>query len=88
MIRPVATEFALFLAPFVLYALFLWATSAGVLDPASWSFPRLAWLTITAFLLMIGSFIVLAQWSGVPPGQTYFPAHIDKDGKLVPAETR
>ena len=32
MIRPVFTEIALFLTPFVLYAVFLWATRAGVLD--------------------------------------------------------
>ena len=30
MIRPVLTELALFLTPFVLYAVFLWATRAGV----------------------------------------------------------
>ena len=88
MIRPVATEIALFVTPFVLYALFLFATRAGVLDPASWALPKLAWLTIAALVLMIGSFLVLSQWSGVPPGQTYIPAHIDKDGKFVPAETR
>ena len=28
MIRPVLTELALFLAPFVVYAIFLWATRA------------------------------------------------------------
>ena len=44
MIRPVFTEMALFLTPFVLYAVFLWATRAGVLDPSSWSLARLAWL--------------------------------------------
>ena len=32
MIRPIFTEVALFVAPFVAYALFLWATRAGVLD--------------------------------------------------------
>ena len=37
MIRPVLTEIALFLAPFVVYAVFLWATRAGVLHPDSWS---------------------------------------------------
>jgi hypothetical protein len=33
MIRPVLTEVALFLAPFAAYAVFLWATRAGVLSP-------------------------------------------------------
>jgi hypothetical protein len=32
MVRPILTELALFLAPFVLYAVYLWATRAGVLD--------------------------------------------------------
>src|ERR1700719_2554082 len=31
MIRPVLTEIALFLAPFLIYAVFLWATQEGVL---------------------------------------------------------
>ena len=33
MIRPVLTELALFLVPFAVYAMFLWATRARVLDP-------------------------------------------------------
>ena len=66
MIRPVLTEFALFLAPFVIYAIYLWATRAGVLHPESWPLPTLMWLTIVALLLMAGSFIVLAQWGGEP----------------------
>ncbi len=88
MIRPVLTELALFLAPFVAYAVYLWATRAGVMDPASWSLGRIGWLLIAAFVLMIGSFIVLAQWNAVPPGSTYIPAHFDKDGNFVPGETK
>lgn len=87
MIRPVFTEIALFLAPFVAYAIFLWATKAGVLHPDSWTLPRIAWLVIAALALMIGSFIVLAQWGGSPPGSTYIPAHIE-DGHFVPGETK
>jgi Family of unknown function (DUF6111) len=83
MIRPVLTELALFLTPFVIYAIFLWATRTGVLDPAQWSLSRLAWLVIAALLLMIGSFVVLAHFSGSRPGATYTPAHI-QDGVLVP----
>jgi heme/copper-type cytochrome/quinol oxidase subunit 3 len=87
MIRPVLTEFALFAAPFAAYALYLWATRAGVLDPAHWSLGRLAWLVIAALLLVIGSFVVLAHWGGAPPGSKYVPAHIE-DGNLVPGETK
>lgn len=87
MIRPVLTEIALFLAPFLVYAVFLWATQAGVLHPKSWSLPRVTWLVIAALVLMIGSFIVLAQWGGSAPGSTYVPAHIE-DGQFVPGETK
>ncbi len=83
MIRPVLTEIALFLAPFAAYAVFLWATRAGVLDPASWPLPRLLWLTIVALVLLLGSFLVIAQFSHFPPGSSYMPAHIE-DGRLVP----
>jgi hypothetical protein len=87
MIRPVLTELALFLAPFVAYALFLWATRAGVLDVSAWSLPRLLWLTISALVLVIASFLMLAQFSGAPPGSTYVPAHME-NGRLVPGAER
>jgi heme/copper-type cytochrome/quinol oxidase subunit 3 len=87
MIRPVLTEIALFLTPFLVYAIFLWSTRAGVLDPAQWTLPRLAWLVIVALLLMIGSFVVLAHFGGSPPRSSYTPAHIE-DGVLVPGQTK
>ena len=87
MIRPVLTELALFLTPFVVYAIFLAATRAGVLDPAQWTLPRIGWLVIASLILMIGSFIVLAHFTGAPPGSIYTPAHIE-DGVLVPGQTR
>jgi len=87
MIRPVLTELALFLTPFALYAIFLVATRAGVMDASSWSWSTLAWLTIAALALVVGSFIVIAQFSGAPPGSTYVPAHIE-DGKFVPGTTQ
>ena len=83
MLRPLLTETVLFLTPFAAYALFLWATRAGVLHPVSWSLPVLGWLTAVALVLMIGSFFVIAQFTGAPPGSTYVPAHIE-NGKLVP----
>ena len=88
MIRPALTEIALFLAPFVLYAAFLVATNAGVLHPESWAPRRLVSLVIAALVLTIGSFVVLAQFSGAPPGSTYVPAHVDEHGKFVPGHTR
>jgi uncharacterized protein DUF6111 len=87
MIRPVMTELALFLAPFAAYAVFLWATRSGVVHPQSWSLPVLGWLTIAALVLMIGSFVVLAQFSGSPPRSTYQPAHLE-NGRLVPGRMK
>jgi len=87
MIRPVLTEFWLFLTPFVLYAIFLWATRADVLHPDQWRLPTLAWLTLASLGLIIISFIFFAQFSGSPPGSTYVPAHFE-DGKFVPGQTK
>jgi hypothetical protein len=87
MIRPLFTEVALFVVPFLVYALFLWATRSGVLDAAAWSPPRLAWLLIVALGLMVGSFIGLAEFGGAPPRSTYVPAHVDA-GKVQPGVTR
>jgi uncharacterized protein DUF6111 len=87
MIRPLATEIGLFLLPFVLYAAFLVATRARVLQWKAWTPRRLASLVIVSLLLMVGSLLVLAQFSGSPPGSTYVPAHIE-NGKFVPGATR
>ena len=87
MIRPFLTEIGLFLIPFVIYAGFLVATRAGVLDPAAWTLRRIGGLVIVSLLLMIGSFLLLAQFSGAPPGSTYVPAHLD-GGKFVPGTTQ
>ncbi len=87
MIRPILLEISLFLAPFAAYALFLAAARAGVLHPESWSVTRLAWLTAAALVLMLGSFVVMAQFSGSAPHSTYIPAHVES-GKFVPGATR
>jgi hypothetical protein len=87
MIRPVFTEIALFAAPFVLYAVFLWATKAGIMDIESWPLSRLAWLTIVALVLVVGSFIFFAHFSGSRPGSAYIPAHLE-NGKFVPGTTK
>jgi hypothetical protein len=87
MIRPVLTELVLFVAPFVLYAVFLWATKAGVMDLESWPLSRIAWLTMAALGLVLGSFIYFAHFSGAPPGSNYVPAHME-NGKFVPGQTR
>jgi hypothetical protein len=87
MIRSISTEFGLFLTPFVLYAGFLFATRVGVLHPSAWTMQRVAALFIASLLLVIGSFVVLAKFSGAPPNSAYVPAHIE-NGKFVPGTTK
>ena len=83
MIRPVLTELAIFLIPFVAYALFLIATRSGVLASSSWPMHLVAKLVLGSLLLVIISFVLMAHFSGAPPDSTYIPAHIE-NGKLVP----
>ena len=70
----------------MLYAVFLWATRAGVLDPEHWS--------LAACLARLSPALVAddrqlrragANFSGAPPGSTYVPAHIE-NGELVPGD--
>ncbi len=82
MIRPVLTEIGIFLIPFVVYAVFLIATRSELFDKTSWPLPIVGWLTVGALVMVVFSFVLLANFSGAPPGSTYVPAHIE-DGKLV-----
>ena len=43
----------------------------------------IAKLVIGSLLLVIVSFVLLANFSGAPPNSTYVPAHIE-NGRLVP----
>ena len=87
MIRIGLTEIALFAAPFVLYGIFLWATRAGIADAKVWPLSRLIWLAVSAVVLMVGSFVYFADFTGAPPGATYVPAHME-NGKLVPGTVK
>ncbi len=82
MIRPVLTEVGIFLIPFAVYALFLIATRSGVFASSSWPAHLIAKLVLGSLLLVVLSFVMLAQFSGAPPNSTYVPAHIE-NGRLV-----
>jgi hypothetical protein len=84
MIRPVLTELALFAAPFVAYAAFLWFTKTSVLDRVHWPAKMVLTLTIVALLLMIGSFLYLGHFAGMPHDGVYVPAHVDEQGRFIP----
>ena len=83
MIRQAATEIGIFLIPFAVYALFLVATRSGLLVQTAWPIHRVARLVLASLLLVILSFVMLANFSGSPPNSTYFPAHVE-NGRLVP----
>lgn len=87
MIRPALTEIGIFLIPFAAYALFLLVTRSGLLIPASWPIHLLARLLLGSLLLVIASFVLLADFSGAPPNSTYIPAHL-VNGRLVPGAER
>ncbi len=87
MIRPVLTEVGIFLIPFAVYALFLLVTRSGLFAQASWPLHMLAKLLIGSFVLVIVSFVLLAQFSGAPPHSTYVPAHME-NGRLVPGASQ
>ncbi len=83
MIRPALTEIGIFLIPFAVYVLFLVATRSGLLVFSSWPAVVVGRLLVVSLLLVLLSLIMLAQFSGAPPGSTYFPAHLE-NGRLVP----
>jgi hypothetical protein len=87
MIRPILIELSLFLLPFAAYAVFLFASRAGVLDPQAWTPRALAWMAGIGLVLMVVSFFAIAHFTGAPPGGTYVPAHME-DGKFVPGELK
>jgi hypothetical protein len=87
LIRLFTLETALLVAPFVAYALFLWATRAGVLHPDSWPTRVLAVLGLIAVALTAAGFVMVAEYTGTPKNSTYVPAHIE-NGRLVPGSTK
>jgi hypothetical protein len=83
MIRPALSEVGIFLIPFVIYALFLIVTRSGLLAQSSWPLHLIGKLMVGSLILVVISFILLANFSGGAPHSTYVPAHIE-NGKLVP----
>jgi hypothetical protein len=85
MIRQLVIGLALFLAPFAIYWLFLWAArpAPGQDKASGWTPVAFGWLTIASLLLLIAGFVVWAAYGGAPPGATYVPAHME-NGRFVP----
>src|SRR5262249_2122951 len=73
-IRLFSIEVALFLAPFVAYALFLWAAREGILHPKEWSVPVLFALSLMAVALTAAGFAFIAEYGGAPAHSPLPPA--------------
>ena len=87
MIRPLLTEIVIFLIPFAIYALFILMSRANVMHASSWPLHIVARLVFGSLLLVIVSLVLLAHFSGAPPGSTYTPAHIE-NGRLIPGSEK
>jgi uncharacterized membrane protein len=87
MIRPALTEVGIFLIPFVVYALFLVASRAGLVTQNSWPLHMVAKLAAVAVVLVAISLVLLARLSTAPINSTYVPAHVD-NGKFIPGAER
>jgi hypothetical protein len=88
MARTIFTEIALFIAPFAIYAAMLYLTKRDARDRDNWGAKVVAWLAFAGVILVAISLIWFSHYGGYRPGSTYVPAHIDKDGKLVPGYTK
>lgn len=83
MLRVVGFHIFMFLLPFIVYGFYLYFTRLDPLKRESWEHSPLYFLTLGGLVLTIGSFFVLAAFTGAGPGGTYVPARIE-DGRLVP----
>jgi hypothetical protein len=87
MARTALIELLLFIAPFAIYAIALFATRRDARDVAHWHARMLATLASIGLVLVIGGLIYFAHFGGAPPGGVYEPAHLE-DGRLVPGRIK
>jgi hypothetical protein len=82
MLRAVLEPAALFLSPFVLFAIYLAVQARYPLAVEHWTRSRISTLTLIGLAVAILGMVLLALYA--PRGQgTYIPAHL-KNGVLVP----
>ncbi len=87
MARTVLIESLLFLSPFAIYAMVLFATSRDVREAEHWTLRMLTILAIIGFSLVIAGLVLFAHFGGAPPGAEYEPAHME-NGKLIPGRLK
>jgi hypothetical protein len=87
MARTILTELLLFLVPFALYALVLYASRRDARDREHWPVRRVASLAIAGFVLVIGGLLYFAHFDRAPTTGVYEPARYE-DGKLIPGRIK
>ncbi|NNM71007.1 DUF6111 family protein [Enterovirga aerilata] len=81
MIRVILTEGLLFLAPFLVFGLFLMLQRRKVLDVEHWSGP-IVWLAMAGLLLVLASFLYKGFFTE-RPAAGFEPPHME-NGQFVP----
>ena len=87
MARTALIELLLFIAPFAIYAIALFATQRDARDREHWHPRAVLSLAIVGLILMIAGLVFFAHYGGAPPGSVYEPARME-DGKLVPGRIK
>ncbi len=87
MARTVLIETLLFLTPFAIYAMVLYATARDARQAEHWTMRMLTILAIIGLVLVVLGLVFFAHFGGAPPGAEYEPAHME-GGKLVPGRLK
>ena len=83
MLRAILEGVALFLMPFMGFALYLAIVGQNPAHPEVWSRKALSWLTMAALALCIAGMLWIGAEHRNDQG-VFVPAHVDKDGRFVP----
>jgi hypothetical protein len=87
MARTILTELLLFLVPFAVYAVVLYASSRDARQREHWPARTVASLAIAGFVLVIGGLLYFAHFDRAPTTGVYEPARYE-DGKLIPGRIK
>lgn len=84
MLRLVLFNIFVFLLPFILYGIYVYAARRGEVDgEAIFKDAPWGWLAATGLILMLIALGLLIRFSGSPPGGTYQPPRLE-DGVIKP----
>jgi len=87
MARTILTEFLLFLAPFAIYAVVLYARKHDAREREHWPARTVVTLAIVGCVFMIGGLLYFAHFDRAPTTGVYEPARY-QDGKLIPGRIK